>query len=509
MNKKAVIYARYSSAGQTEQSIEGQLRVNKEFAERTGYVVLGEYIDRAITGTNDNRPEFQKMLEDAKKGEFQFIIVYKLDRFSRNKYDSVFHKHQLAKLGVRVVSATEAISDTMEGQLVETILEYMAEMYSKDLSQKVKRGNRESVIKGTTLGSCPPLGYKVVDKRLVIDEDTAPIMRFIFEEYAKGTPKKDIMNSLNAKGYKTTRGKQFSMTSMQTNLKNTKYIGVYSACGVVNENYCQPLIDKDIFFEVQKKLAEKSHAPASHRRAKYLLTGKCFCGHCGETMCGISAVGHTGCLRRYYACIGQYRKKKCSKKYSGKEELEDKIYEQTLKQLLDTKSANEIADKMVAFFDSDINATTVREYERKIESVENEIEKCFKLMLNCVDNETMLAKAKVQAKDLELRKNDLQDELSKLHIATGIKHTKQDILAMLDLMAKTASKEFIIDKFVSGVFVWDDKVFVTYNMFDNETPTQQDVVDILENNGVILSNDLAEREGFEPPVVLPIVSFQD
>jgi DNA invertase Pin-like site-specific DNA recombinase len=158
---EAVVYARYSSAGQTEQSIEGQLRVCKEFAERQHFDIVDEYIDRATTGTNDNRPSFQKMLADAKGKHWEVIIVYKLDRFARNKYDSVIHKHNLKKLGVRIQSATEAISDSPEGRMMESILESMAEMYSEDLSQKVRRGIKESLIKGKHIGGVAMYGYKV------------------------------------------------------------------------------------------------------------------------------------------------------------------------------------------------------------------------------------------------------------------------------------------------------------------------------------------------------------
>ncbi|MCL2369859.1 MAG: recombinase family protein [Firmicutes bacterium] len=164
----AVIYARYSSSAQTEQSIEGQLRVCKEFAERSGYTVIHEYIDRAMTGTNAERPDFLQMVKDASQKQFDYIIVYKVDRFARNQYDSVFYKHKLSQSGVKVVSATEAISDTAEGRLVEGILEIMAEMYSHDLSQKVKRGQKESLLKGNHLGGSMLYGYKSVDKRIEI-----------------------------------------------------------------------------------------------------------------------------------------------------------------------------------------------------------------------------------------------------------------------------------------------------------------------------------------------------
>ena len=155
-----VIYARYSSSAQTEQSIEGQLRVCREYAEKKGFNILHEYIDRAMTGTNDNRPEFQRMIADSKKQNFKFVLVYKLDRFSRSKYDNAIYKHKLQENGVKVISATEAISDTPEGIMMEGLLEMFAEMYSKDLSQKVKRGMRENVLKGLTIGGKVLYGYK-------------------------------------------------------------------------------------------------------------------------------------------------------------------------------------------------------------------------------------------------------------------------------------------------------------------------------------------------------------
>ena len=192
---KAVIYARYSSHGQQEQSIDGQLRDCYAFAERQGYSVIGEYIDRALTGRNDDRPDFQRMLADARKKQFKYIIVWKLDRFARNRYDSAVHKADLKKYGVRVISATENITDEPEGIMLEGLLESLAEYYSANLSKHVKRGMRESVLAGNYTGGIPPYGYKVEGKKLVVDENTAPIIRYVFEQYAKGVPKKKILKS--------------------------------------------------------------------------------------------------------------------------------------------------------------------------------------------------------------------------------------------------------------------------------------------------------------------------
>lgn len=104
----AVIYARYSSSGQREESIEGQLRECHEFARRNGLTVVGEYVDKALTGRSDKRPDFQRMLRDCERGVFKAVICWKMDRFARNRYDSAMYKYKLKKNGVRIFYAKES-----------------------------------------------------------------------------------------------------------------------------------------------------------------------------------------------------------------------------------------------------------------------------------------------------------------------------------------------------------------------------------------------------------------
>lgn len=120
---KAVIYARFSSDKQNEASIEGQLRECMQYAEYNGVQVIGNYIDRAFSAKTDHRPEFQHMIKDSYKNLFDIVLVWKLDRFSRDRYDSAHYKRILKKNGVRVISATEAISESPEGILLESLLE--------------------------------------------------------------------------------------------------------------------------------------------------------------------------------------------------------------------------------------------------------------------------------------------------------------------------------------------------------------------------------------------------
>ena len=178
--KTAVIYARYSSDSQSEQSIEGQIHVCKDYAEKNDIIVIDTYIDRAMTGTNDNRVAFQKMLKDSSNHQFSLVLVYKLDRFSRNKYESVIHKKTLKDNGVSLISCMENIPNTPEGTLMETLLEGFNQYFSEELTQKVNRGLRESWLKGNATGGKKVFGYDIINKKYVINEYEKDIIIYFF-----------------------------------------------------------------------------------------------------------------------------------------------------------------------------------------------------------------------------------------------------------------------------------------------------------------------------------------
>lgn len=254
----AVIYARFSSHNQTEQSIEGQLAECNAYAQRNGYTIVGEYIDRAISGTTDARPNFLKMIDDAQKKQFQYVIVYQLDRFARNRYDSATYKARLKKYGVRVLSARENIADDASGILVEGVLESMAEYFSAELSQKVQRGMNINAQKAISNGGSIPFGFKTVNKLYVVDDDTAPAVVKIFEMYANGHTIVEINDWLNSHGYRTTLGAPFNKNSLRHLLKNKKYIGVYCYNGVEipNAKYRNAL--NEAVFAVSEKILRQN-----------------------------------------------------------------------------------------------------------------------------------------------------------------------------------------------------------------------------------------------------------
>ena len=183
----AVIYARYSSDNQREESIEGQLRECKEYADQNGITVGRTYIDRALSAKTDSRPQFQQMIHDSATHTFEAVLVWKLDRFSRNRYDSAHYKRILKNNWVHVVSVTEPISNTPEGIMLESLLEGMAEYYSAELAEKVSRGHKENALKAKFNGGPVPLGYRIdSEHHYQIDPATAPVVQEAFQRYAAG-----------------------------------------------------------------------------------------------------------------------------------------------------------------------------------------------------------------------------------------------------------------------------------------------------------------------------------
>ena len=282
-----VIYARYSYSGQREESIEGQMKACREYANEHDYNVIHEYIDRGRSATTANRPQFQQMLLDSKKHCFEAVIVYQLDRFARNRYDSAVAKHSLRKNGVTVLSATEGISDSPEGQMLEGILESMAEYQSQDMAVKIKRGHMVNAEKCVYNGGPVPLGYYIDDEHhYQIDEKTAPIVQKVFHDYADNIPIVDIVEELNVAGIRTSRGTAFTVDSFRTLLKNKRYTGCYVYAGVEVSGGIPRIIEDELFNKVQEKVKRNKHKKSS--RVRYLLSTKVFCGECDSVMVGHS-----------------------------------------------------------------------------------------------------------------------------------------------------------------------------------------------------------------------------
>jgi len=403
------------------------------------------------------------MLDEAKKKEWQAVIVYKLDRFARNKYDSVIHKHNLKKLGVKVLSATEALSDTPEGRLMESLLESFAEMFSENLSQRVKNGILESLMKGNFIGGTILYGYKVVDKKILIDEKKAEIVRYVFKEYAKGKSKKQIMQEMNNKGWRLDSGKQFDQYSFQNALSNRKYMGEYNKHDIQTNSY-PAIIDKETFDKVQGLLKLHKHAPATQKaKVEYLLTGTAICVHCGSDMIGISGTSKTGKSHCYYVCSNRRTKKQCDKSHEPKEIAEDTVFNECLVHV--EKNLPTFASGIHAEYERSCTTTAVKDFEKRIAQVDKELDKCFDMILNA-DTDEIKSRANAKAKDLEIQKKDLQAELLKINKAQGLKNkTFADILSGLQVAFAINDygierRKRLINDLVSIVLMSNDETIV-------------------------------------------------
>lgn len=469
--QKAVIYARFSCDNQTEQSIDGQRRVCTDFAAREGYEILGEYVDRAKSAKTDNRPEFLRMIEDAKKHQFAFIICYSVDRFSRNKYDSAIYKAKLKKCGVRVVYAVQPVSDSPEGRMMEGILETMAEYYSDELAVKTKRGMRESALKCQRTGSVAPLGFRwTAEKKLEIDEDSAAIPRLAFEMYGNGTGKKEIVEKLNSLGYRTAKGNKFQISSLEPMFANKKYIGIYCYGDDVSiEGGCPAIIDIDLWDKVQDKLRKTKKAPAAATaKTDYLLSGKLFCGYCGAPMCGESGTSRNGTKHHYYKCRTRKNGETCQKKNELKDYIEWYICENVIALLNVSERQELLAEKVVAAYVEFFGVSGVGDIEKRLKSVNKKISNVVDMIAE-TGNKALMPKLE----DLQFQQEEIEDELKVAKISAGRIPTKSDVITWfgqfknVDICEPSARKQ-IIDIFVSSVYLFDDHMIINFN-FKNTT----------------------------------------
>ena len=467
---KAVIYARYSSDNQREESIEGQLRECKEYAQRNGILILQSYIDRALSAKTDNRPEFQRMIRDSAKGLFDTVLVWKLDRFARNRYDSAHYKSQLRKNGVKVVSATESIADGPEGIILESMLEGMAEYYSAELAQKVNRGMRENALKARSNGGTIPLGYRLDEEhRLKIDPLTAPVVREVFQRYADGENLRTIIRSLNERGIRTSRNYPFRHSSFNTMLKNRKYIGEYHYKDVVIPDAVPPIIPKELFERVQERMKKNQHAPARAKaEEEYLLTTKLFCGHCGRLMIGESGKSHTGAIYRYYKCSGAKRKLGCRKKAVKKDWIECIAVQYTIQRVFQDELIAQIADKLVELQNTEDN--TLPLLRKQLADTNRGIEN----MLNAIQQGILTNSTKERLEELEKLREDLKASILQAELERP-KYSREDIIEWISRFkyGDPSNKEYqrqIIDIFLNSIYVFDDRLVFTYN-YKNGTQT--------------------------------------
>ena len=504
----AVIYARYSSDNQREESIEGQIRECTAYAEKNDITIVKHYIDRAISAKTDNRPQFQQMIKDSDKKLFDIVLVWKLDRFARNRYDSARYKTQLKKNGVKLMSATEIISEGPEGIILESVLEGYAEYYSADLAEKVVRGQTENILKGRCNGGRGTFGYTLdSERKFHIDPLASPFVLESFTKYRDGLTMKEIRDWLNENGIKNPVGGEFTYNSVEHMLKNRRYIGELKFRDVVVPDAIPPIVPLELFDDVQEKIAKNKEAPA-RRKAEddYLLTTKLHCGCCGALMFGESGTSRTGEVHRYYKCATAKKKKGCKKKTVRKQWLEDLVVNQTMQLVRDDAAMESIIAKVMELQDRE--NTNLPLYEKQLRDAESGIQN----MLNAIQAGILTSSTKERLEQLEETKRELEARIAEEKLAKP--KIKEEFIRFwlmrfrkLDMSLKD-QRQALVDTFINSIYLYDDKVLITFNYREGtQTITFEEAAQAAsKENGSDLdcftapnkkrSEPFLEREGF-------------
>ena len=483
----AALYARYSSDQQREESIVAQIRACREYCKRKGYTVIHEYADEAYSGTNDQRPQFQQMLQDADAGMFEVIVAHKIDRFGRNAYDYYKNTHRLKAAGVRVEFAAQEITDSPEGAMLTAVMVGVSEWYSLNLSKEIKKGFRENLLAGKTIGGIPLYGYDVDKdtKKYVINEREADAVRQMFDMYAAGRSYNEIIDWLNAQGYRTKRGRTFGKNSLHDLFHNRRYIGM-SVGGtnykqkngkrnshtpddentVIVEGVCPAIVKREVFDLVQKRMTENKRRAGSFRAKRpYLLSGYVVCDVCGRAMSGMANVDRAGNFRRYYRCT-------CKNRSVNADDLEalvlDKVHDLIHDgELLDAYA--EVAFDEYARLQKDRAASTAL-FEREKEKARAALDRIYDRMRESDEwdeldeAELKNTKAKYRAAETALAQARSKGSLPELSLDQMKKYLREQFLAEAK-KEDTAGCRALIENLVDSVRVSPETVNVRMRVY--------------------------------------------
>ncbi len=462
--KCAVIYARYSSDSQRDVSIEQQYAACEAYAARQGVTVIEHYADRAISGKTDNRPAFQRMMRDAQKGGFDYVIAWKSNRIGRNMLQAMMNEQKLAEMGVRCLYVEESFDDTAAGRFALRNMMNVNQFYIENMAEDVKRGMLDNASK-CMVNNKPPLGYrKGQDGKFEIYEPEAEIVREIFSRILHGWTIIDIQTDLNRRGIKTSTGKEWKKQSFGHILGNDKYIGVYRFADVVIEDGVPAIIDKDTFDKVQRILQSKKKPRGKQRmNDEYLLTGKVFCGKCGSPMTAQTGTGRSGKKFNYYSCNRKRYDHACNKKNEPQAPLESFVIEAVRAELTDDKIIENIVDgyrKAIAMVRNDSKKDTLQD---ELSAVNKEIENFLKAIGAGVFNEF----TQQRMEELRDTRKELEEAIRLEDAATRLPPPKKVggwLCSIRD--GDWTDRKFVkelIRIFVRAVYVFDDKITIHYN----------------------------------------------
>lgn len=413
------------------------------------------------------------------------MIVYKLDRFSRDKYESTIHKHTLKENGVKLVSAMENIPDSPEGIILESLLEGMNQYYSAELSQKVLRGMRESYLKGNYTGGILLYGFSVIDKKVVIDEQEGPIVKEIFAKFAQGYTVVEIADNLKSRGIRTKKGEYLIDKKIYRMLGNTKYTGKVRHGDTVYSNIYPQLIDERTWQAVQKIRNANKHLPGQKKDIyEFILSGKLICGDCKQKMVGISGTSHTGAKHYYYTCLSRPRKRHpCGLHSIGKQYLEDAVINTTWRFLSDKETVRKIAETLYRMHEQTSRESSIL---KSLENQRSAVLKATQNLISAIEQGFLTEQTKVRLKELEAQISQLDFDIEQEKQRSYTYLTPQIIEDFFNSVIcgdieNMEIRKAIVKVFIREIILYNDKIVITYNFcdtFSKHTITQTDIKSI-------------------------------
>ena len=511
----AALYARVSSDRQdVDLSVAAQLRALRDYAQKNGYLVCREYIDEAESGRIADRPQFQRMLDEASKPQspFQEILVWKFSRFTRKREHAVAFKSMLRRRGVRVVSITEQADDTPTGKLLEAIIESVDEFYSENLAQEVTRGMRESASRGFWVTSYAPYGYKRVHvqdgpkKRptLELNPPADAVVRRIFDMALQGKSILDVTKTLNAEGIPTTNGKKWLKTTIHTMLDNEAYTGAVvwgtkakdGAPPVRVEDAHPAIISKGEFQRVKKLLGSRAPKRMNPRRASspYLLSGLLRCQTCGKAMTAAEAKSGK---YTYYVCHSLLKRGSgtCKTPRLNAKNFEELIVTNIRENVLTESNIRDL----VKLLDEEMDGVAAEQRER-LETIEEELEEVKRRLgriwqaiettdIEMADASDRIREHRERKEKLEIAAEEARAILAERRVmldsADTIATFAADMSEFLKTSELTETKAFV-RSFVKEIEVKPGKAAIVYSI-----PTPEDspigganAVEVALNGGV-------------------------
>ena len=463
--RTAVAYARYSSAGQRDVSIEQQLADIRAFARREGFTLVHEYADHARSGfkNTSSRTSFQAMMSAAESGSFDTVLCWKVDRFGRNREESALFKGRLRRFGVKVLYAMEPIPEGSAGVLLEGMLEATAEWYSRQLSENVTRGMTDNahrcLYNGTKI-----LGYcRGPDGRYAVQPEEAAVVRNIFALYSSGYSVARICRTLNSQGVRTSRGKNFAPEGLMRILRNERYTGIYIWGDVRVPDGMPAIIDRKTFEEAQRMKA-KTGRHIEQNAVDYLLTGKAFCGHCGAAMIGDSGTSKDGTRHFYYSCQAHKAKKGCPKKSIRKDRLESAVIDFVLDVVLSDAEIEKTADAVMKLQADEMKSSPLASLESEYAETLKQIDNINNAIAAGIWNSSTSAKLKV----LEDTAENLRISVETLRYSQSQLLDRDRVIFFLHRFMKgdrndPLLRRHIIETFINAVYVFDDHLKIVIN----------------------------------------------